>query len=79
MSNLVNKLYFKSLMAKEKVARLLKNERGDTNIIAIIIILAIVIALAIIFRKSIMSLFDSIWKSITGDVTKATEGAGGGI
>ncbi len=68
MINFANKLYFKGLDAKAKLAKLMKNERGDTNIIAIIIILAIVIALAIVFRGAIKSLFDKIWASITGDV-----------
>ena len=43
MSNVVDKLYFKAMMAKAKVSQLWKDEKGDTNIIAIIIILAIVI------------------------------------
>ena len=72
MSNFMNGLYVKGLMAFNRVSKVFKNERGDTNIIAIIIILAIVIALAIVFRKSIGSLFTSIWSGITDDVTEAT-------
>lgn len=72
MSKLATKIYFKGVMAKHKFVKLFKNERGDTNIIAIIIILAIVIALAIVFRSAIGKLFDSIWEGITGDVESAT-------
>lgn len=72
MSKWVNKMYIKGLMAKNRIASLLNSERGETNIIAIIIILAIVIALAIVFRQAIGNLFNSIWDGITNDVSNAT-------
>lgn len=68
MSQLAVKLYVKGLLAKEKLCDLLKNERGDTNIIAIILILAIVIALAIIFRNQLTALFNKIWNSLFANV-----------
>lgn len=61
MSKLAEKLYYKALVAKKKVANILKDERGDTNIISIILILAVVIALAILFRDSLTTLFNQIW------------------
>lgn len=70
MSNLTNKLYFKALSAQSKVLRFLKNERGETNLIAIILILAVVIALVVIFRGYINDIFDKIWVKIGGDVDK---------
>ena len=74
MSNLVNKICIKGLMAKQRLAKLMSSERGEANIIAIILVLAIVIALAIVFRKAIGDLFDSIWDGITGQVGNATSG-----
>ena len=74
MSKLANKLYIKGLMARDQIGKFLKNERGEANIIAIILVLAIVIALAIIFRKAIGNLFNSIWDGITNDVGNATQG-----
>ncbi len=68
MTNLANKLYFKAMMAKEGVKKLWKNEKGDTNIIAIIIILAIVIALAIVFKSQLSALFNKIWSGLFADV-----------
>lgn len=68
MSKLANKLYFKALDAKEKALKLLKNESGEANIIAIILVLAIVIALAIIFRNQLTALFNKIWNSLFSDV-----------
>lgn len=70
MTKLANKLYCKGITALGKMRKLITNERGDTNIIAIILILAIVIALAIVFRSSIMNLFNRIWGSLTGEVEK---------
>ncbi len=66
MSKLTNRIYFKSLQAK--LSKLLKNESGESNIIAIILILAIVIALAIIFRNQLTALFNKIWNSLFSNV-----------
>lgn len=68
MSKLANKIYFKGLLAKEKLSKLWKNESGEANIIAIILVLAIVIALAIIFRNQLTALFNKIWNSLFSDV-----------
>lgn len=68
MNELANKIYFKGLALKAKVMELCKKENGETNIIAIILILAIVIALAIIFRNSLQSLFQKIWNSVFNKV-----------
>ena len=68
MNALANKIYFKGLELKAKLMELCKKEDGETNIIAIILILAIVIALAIIFRNSLQSLFQKIWNSVFAKV-----------
>lgn len=68
MSKLVNKLCLKAISAKEKARKCLKSERGESNIIAIILILAIVIALAIIFRNQLTALFNKIWNSLFSNV-----------
>lgn len=64
MSKLASKLYVKGLMAKEKLSKLWKNEQGEANIIAIILVLAIVIALALVFKSSLTALFNRIWSSL---------------
>ena len=56
---------FMALTAMNKVKAALKNERGDTNIISIIVILAIVIALAIAFKTQLTTLFNSIWSKFS--------------
>lgn len=68
MKNLMNKLSIKGLQAQQKLKKLWNDERGETNIIAIILILAIVIALAIIFRNQLTALFNKIWSSLFSNV-----------
>ncbi len=71
MSKLSTMLYLKALSAKEKLGKAIKSERGDTNIIALVLILAVVIALVVIFRKYLGQLFETIWGKMTGDVSEA--------
>ncbi len=68
MSKLATKLCIKGLQARMKLRKLWKNESGEANIIAIILVLAIVIALAIIFRTQLTNLFNKIWGSLFEDV-----------
>lgn len=50
---------------KNSMIEFWKGERGEANIVSIIIILGVVVALAVVFRKNITNLFDKIWKSIS--------------
>ncbi len=68
MSKLAAFICLKKLMVEEKLNELLKNEDGEANIIAIILVLAIVIALAIIFRNQLTALFNKIWSSLFQNV-----------
>lgn len=68
MQKIMNMLILHGLIVKEKARSVLTNERGEANIIAIILILAIVIALAIIFRNQLTGLFNRIWSSLFSNV-----------
>ena len=57
-------------LCKNKVASFFKDEKGEVNVIAIIVILAIALALAVIFRNQIVKLFDQIWDGIWQDSNK---------
>ena len=72
MNAFINKLCIKGMIAKHNLQKKILEERGEANIIAIILVLAIVIALAIVFRSAIGKLFNSIWDGITGQVGDAT-------
>lgn len=60
----------------ETARKFITDERGDTNMISIIIVLCIIVALAIVFRKNIANLVNSMWSKIFSDANSAT-GAGG--
>lgn len=60
-------MMLKAQQAKEKVKGFIRNEQGDTNIIAIVLILVVVIALAVIFKDNIKKLVDNIWAKVFKD------------
>lgn len=66
--------------AKEAVKSFFEEERGDSHIIAVILVLVIVVGLALIFRKNIANLLSDLWDNITGTTDTftpdAVEGAG---
>lgn len=64
MSDLLFKIYFMGCTAKDKALGLLKKENGETNIIAIVLLIVIVIALAVIFRDSIKHLVNTLLNKI---------------
>ncbi len=72
MSDLLIKIYCMGCSAKERVVNTLKKENGETNIIAIVLLIVIVIALAVIFRNQITNLVNRVWSRIFGDATPFT-------
>lgn len=77
MQDFQNFLIAKYVEAKMKMDSFLKNEKGEANIIAVILVLAIVIALVVIFRKSITKMVNDIWAEISGNIGDATGGTEG--
>ncbi|MBQ7120839.1 MAG: hypothetical protein IJO03_01110 [Clostridia bacterium] len=67
MQDFKNFLIAKYVDAKFKMESFFKGEKGEANIIAVILVLAIVIALVLIFRKNITQMVDSIWEGMQGD------------
>ncbi|MGN0548725.1 MAG: Flp1 family type IVb pilin [Acutalibacteraceae bacterium] len=65
MSDLLFKIYFMGCNAKNKAIDLFKKENGETNIIAIVLLIVIVIALAVIFRDSITALVQRLLNKVT--------------
>lgn len=64
LTNLYLMAQTRAILLKNKIASIFKDEKGEVNIIAIIVILAIALALAVIFRNQIVKLFDQIWGKI---------------
>lgn len=58
--------YFK---AKCKVMSFFEDETGETNIIAIILLIVVVIAMAVIFRKQIANVINSLFNRVNNDIS----------
>lgn len=73
MQNLQNFLIAKYVAAKMKAEGFFKSEKGEANIISVILVLAIVIALVVIFKENISKMVGKIWTNIGNDFAKATD------
>ncbi|MDF2534658.1 MAG: putative Flagellin, Flp1-like, domain [Bacillales bacterium] len=60
------KNYFlrKHLIRRQLISDFIKDEKGETNIVAIILIIVIVIGLVVIFKDRIGSLIDNLFDKI---------------
>lgn len=61
-----NALYFSKIWLSTKLGRFIKDERGEVNIVATIILLGIAVLLAVAFRNQISGLVKSIFDAIRG-------------
>jgi flagellin-like protein len=68
-----NTLYFSKIWLSAKLGRFIKDERGEVNIVATIILLGIAVLLAVAFREQIGELVDKIFTKISGKGEKLTE------
>ncbi len=57
-------LYERFSKAVKRINKLLKEENGETNIIAIILIILVVIILAAIFKEQLISIVNSLFEQI---------------
>lgn len=69
MLELQVKMMNKLLKMKENFASSIKDERGDTNVISVVIILVVVIGLAVLFKDNIGSIVNNLWTTINGKAT----------
>lgn len=63
---MLKKLYIKALTAKMLLAEKLKEESGEVNIVAIVILIGIAVLLAVIFKDNIGKLLENLFKEING-------------
>ena len=71
---MLSKLYIKALTAKLLLAEKLKEEKGEVNIVAIVVLIGIAVLLAIIFKDAIASLLGSLFNTINSSATNAISG-----
>lgn len=71
MLNVVDRMY---IAAQAKWNKFRREERGDVNIVSIVVLCGIVIALAVVFRKQLASLITNVMTEVETKASKvATE------
>jgi len=68
MNKLLNKLTIRAQLA---FSDLLHNERGEVNIVAIVILIGVAVLLAIVFRKQIGDLLNTLFGTIENNAKNA--------
>lgn len=63
MLNVVDRMY---IAAQAKWNKFRKEERGDVNIVSIVVLCGIVIALAIVFRDQLAKVIENVLKTVQG-------------
>jgi flagellin-like protein len=57
----------------ERFNKLIRDEKGEVNVVAIVVLIGIAIALAVIFREAIGNLLRELINMITGKAKTAIE------
>ncbi|MCI8465286.1 MAG: flagellin-like protein [Lachnospiraceae bacterium] len=65
-------------MAKRKLGELFSDERGEVNIVAIVVLIGIAVLLALFFKEQIQGLLESLFNAIRGNAVDAVNGGGAG-
>lgn len=73
---MLDKLYIKVLTAKLLLAEKLKEQSGEVNIVAIVVLIGIAVLLAIFFRGQIQNLLNSLFGTINNSATDAIQNKG---
>lgn len=64
-------LFLLKLWFMSRFNQFIKDERGDVNIVSIVVIIGIAVVLAIIFKDAISSLIQTLLNTITGGAINA--------
>lgn len=77
---MVQNLMLLGTMAKMKLRQFFLDEKGEVNIVAIVVLIGIAVLLALIFKGQIEKLLETLFKTITENANKAVGGGstGGG-
>lgn len=65
-------------IAKMKLRKLFSDEKGEVNIVAIVVLIGIAVLLALIFKDQIVSLLKTLFGTITKNANDAVNGGSGG-
>lgn len=65
-------------MAKLKLRTFFYDEKGEVNIVAIVVLIGIAVLLALTFKKQIEGLLETLFGTIKTNANNAVGGGGGG-
>ncbi len=67
----MRELMLLEMWVKAKVAEFLKEEKGEVNIVAIVVLIGIAVILAVVFKEQILNLLNTLFAAISGNATNA--------
>lgn len=74
---MLNNLQMYAMIAKMKLRELFTDEKGEVNIVAIVVLIGIAVLLALVFKDNIERLLNSLFGTITENAENAVGGGGG--
>ena len=69
MLDLQVRMMNRALKMKEAMVEKMTDERGDTNVVSVVIVLVIVVGLAAFFKDKIGGLINGIWDKAANEAT----------
>ena len=75
---MMHNLMAMGMIAKYKLTKLFSDEKGEVNIVAIVVLIGIAVLLALIFKGQIEQLLETLFGTITKNANDAVGGAVGG-
>jgi len=75
---MIQNLMVLGTMAKIKLRQMFSDEKGEVNIVAIVVLIGIAVLLALIFNSQIEGLLETLFGTITENANAAVGGGGGG-
>lgn len=73
---MMQNLMLMGAMAKMKLRKFFSNEKGEVNIVAIVVLIGIAVILALAFKKEIETLLKNLFGTIGTQADKAVGGTG---
>lgn len=71
---MMQNLMLMGTMAKMKLRKLFSDEKGEVNIVAIVVLIGIAVLLALIFKDQIEKLLETLFKTISENANKVVGG-----
>jgi len=75
---MMQNLMLMGTMAKMKLRQFFSDEKGEVNIVTIVVLIGIAVLLALIFKEQIEGLLETLFGTITENANSAVGGAAGG-